>query len=210
MKNNAVFVLLAGGKSERMGVAKGLLKYKQTYWILEQLNRVSKSDIKEVYIGFGYNYQHYFKAIPWIKSAITNFENFQGLKVKTVINPAPRHGSFSTLQAVLKKVNPSNSLVINPIDIPLVKPSELNKIISTNNEIVLPSFEGKNGHPIKLNYNFWYGLLSLNAKNEEARLDVQIKNTSPSKISIVEVFDNAVLKNLNTKKDWISFLEEDS
>ena len=59
-KNNIDFVLLAGGKSERMGVAKGLLKYQQTYWILEQLHRISKTNIKDVYIGLGFNFEHYF------------------------------------------------------------------------------------------------------------------------------------------------------
>ena len=50
MENKPVFVLLAGGKSERMGVAKGLLKYEQTFWILEQLNRISKSNIQEIIV----------------------------------------------------------------------------------------------------------------------------------------------------------------
>ena len=77
MKNNTVFVLLAGGKSERMGLDKGLLKYKQTFWILEQLHRISKTNISTVYIGLGYNYQHYFDAIHWLESAQTKFEEFK-------------------------------------------------------------------------------------------------------------------------------------
>jgi CTP:molybdopterin cytidylyltransferase MocA len=210
MGNNTVFILLAGGKSERMGVAKGLLKFKHSFWILEQLNRISTSEISKVYIGLGYNYQHYFDAIPWFKSALNNSVNFKGLEVKTVINPTPKLGSFSTLQAVLKEIDSSNAVIINPIDTPLLNPSELNKIILTKNNIVISTFKGKNGHPIKIDYNFWRQLLSLNVMNKEARLDVQIKNISPSKISYIEVFDNAILKNLNTKKDWISFLKEDS
>ena len=50
MESEPVFVLLAGGKSERMGVAKGLLKFKHTFWILEQLNRISSAKIKTVYM----------------------------------------------------------------------------------------------------------------------------------------------------------------
>ena len=73
MQNKTVFVLLAGGKSQRMGVAKGLLKYQQTYWILEQLHRISKSSIKEVYIGLGFNFEQYFNAIPWLQNAQNNF-----------------------------------------------------------------------------------------------------------------------------------------
>ena len=80
MQNNIVFVLLAGGKSERMGVAKGLLKYQQTYWILEQLHRISKTNITDVYIGLGFNFEHYFNAIPWLQNAQSNFVEFEGFQ----------------------------------------------------------------------------------------------------------------------------------
>ena len=207
MQNNTVFVLLAGGKSERMGVAKGLLKYKHTFWILEQLERISKSTISEVYIGLGYNYQHYFEAIPWFKKAVSNFKNFQNLNVKVIINKTPELGSFSTLQTVLKQINLTKNIVLNPIDIPILNFTELNKIISTKNKVVFPNFEGKNGHPIKMNPSFWKNLLRLNSIDKEARLDVQLKKESPIKTSIIEVFDRDILYNLNTKKDWISYLD---
>ena len=206
MRNNTVFVLLAGGKSERMGVAKGLLKYKHTYWILEQLNRITTSKIEEVIIGLGFNYQHYFDAIPSFEDALTKQINFQGLKVKIVINKTPELGSFSTLQSVLKKIDSSNDIVINHIDIPILNSIELNKIISIENEIVLPKFEGKNGHPIKISSSLWNKLLQLNPTDKEARLDVQLKKVNPAKTSIIEVFDRAILYNFNTKKEWISFL----
>ncbi|PHQ55648.1 MAG: hypothetical protein COC16_04810 [Lutibacter sp.] len=207
MQNNTIFVLLAGGKSERMGVAKGLLKYKHTFWILEQLNRISKSTISEVYIGLGYNYKHYFDAIPWFKKALNKTVDFLGLKVKIAINDTPELGSFSTLQIVLKEIDSPNAVVINPIDTPLLNSADLNKIIFTKNEIVIPSFEEKNGHPIKVNSAIWNNLVSLNPTEKDARLDVQLKKLNPLKISIIEVSDRAILYNLNTKKEWISFLD---
>jgi CTP:molybdopterin cytidylyltransferase MocA len=207
MENNTVFVLLAGGKSERMGVAKGLLKYKQTFWILEQLNRISKSSISEVVIGLGYNFQHYFDAIPWFKDASTKRIEFQGLKVAIVINKKPELGPFSTLRSCLKEIDSTNSAIVSHIDIPILNYTELNKIISKENDIVSPSFNGKNGHPIKMNTSFWKNLLHLNPSNKDARLDVQLKKVNPAKTSIIEVFDRAILYNLNTKKDWTSFLE---
>lgn len=208
MGNNTVFVLLAGGKSERMGVDKGLLKYKQTFWVLEQLNRISKTTVTTVFLGLGYNYQHYFDAIPWFKNAVNDYANFQGLSIKIVINKQPEFGTFSTLQTVLKKINLNCSVLLNHIDIPILNSKELQKIIDTNNSIVIPNFEGRNGHPIKMNSTFWKKLLTLKVDDENTRLDIQIKKINPIKISIIEVFDKAILKNLNTKKDWISFLDE--
>lgn len=208
MKNNTVFILLAGGKSERMGVAKGLLKYKQTYWILEQLHRISKTPISKVFIGLGYNYQHYFDAIPWFEKAMTNFIDFQGLHIKISINKQPEFGAFSTLQTILNEVKSNSNILLSPIDIPILNSKELQKIIKTNNTIVIPNFKGKNGHPIKIDFNFWQQLRTLDKTAITSRLDLQIKKINPTKISKIEVLDSTILRNLNTKKDWISFLNE--
>jgi len=207
MENKKAFILLAGGKSERMGVAKGLLKYQQTFWILEQLNRISKTSIKEVYIGLGYYYDHYFSAIPWLKIAQKKTFEFQGLNVKTVINKNPDLGSFSTLQTVLKAIPKQTTILINPIDTPLLNSEELTKIIFTKNEVVFPNFEGKNGHPIKISSRIWNNFLTINTKDKNARLDFQLKKVSPTKITIVNVSDSAIILNLNTKKEWVSFLK---
>ena len=207
MKNNIDFVLLAGGKSERMGVAKGLLKYQQTYWILEQLHRISKTNIKDIYIGLGFNFEHYFNAIPWLQNAQSNFIEYEGLKVKVIINENPEYGSFSTLQTVLKVIPKSSEILVNHIDIPILNSEELSKIISFKNEIVLPNYKGKNGHPIKLNPSFWNNLLQLHPTEKDSRLDFQLKKVNPVKISIIEVLDREIIMNLNTKKAWISFLE---
>ena len=73
MKNDTVFVLLAGGKSERMGVAKGLLEYQNTYWVLEQIDRIATSTITEAYIGLGFHHEEYLTKIPWFKEAQLDF-----------------------------------------------------------------------------------------------------------------------------------------
>ncbi len=209
MENEAVFVLLAGGKSERMGVDKGLLKFKHTFWILEQLNRISKTGVKTVYIGLGFNSQHYFDAIPWLKDSLSNDVDYQELKIKTIVNPTPELGSFSTLQTVLKNINSACDVLINPVDVPLLNSNELNKIISEINNIVIPNFEGKNGHPIKMSAFFWQKLVSLNISEENSRLDLQLKKATPEEISILKVNDASIIKNLNTKTVWISFLNEE-
>jgi CTP:molybdopterin cytidylyltransferase MocA len=203
-----VFVLLAGGKSERMGVDKGLLKYKHTFWILEQLNRISKTKIKLVYIGLGFNYRNYFDAVPWFKTALSNGVDYQGLKIRTVINPTPELGLFSTLHTVLNQLKTTSEILINPIDVPLLNSAELNKIISAKNNIVIPNFEGKNGHPIKIDAKYWEYLRTLNITDEDARLDLQIKKINPQEISIVKVKDASIIKNLNTKAAWLDFLNE--
>ena len=150
MENKTVFVLLAGGKSQRMGFDKGLLTINANYWILEQLNTISKTTISEIIIGLGYNYQNYFKAIPWLEKATIEPINYKHLKITVVINRTPELGSFSTLQTVLKTIDTTVDILVHPIDIPLLNNNELQQLININNWIVQPSFNLKTRHPIKL------------------------------------------------------------
>lgn len=205
MENNTIFVLLAGGKSERMGIAKGLLEYQNTYWILEQLNRISNSTITEVYIGLGYRYEEYLNKIPWFTEADSHFVLYKNLKVRVVTNQSPEQGSFSTLQTVLLQIPKNKLVLINPIDIPILNSTELENIIEAQNQIVLPNFESKNGHPIKLHSEFWETLLLLNPTDENSRLDLEIKKMIPSKITTITVTDSCILKNLNTPNDWAEY-----
>jgi CTP:molybdopterin cytidylyltransferase MocA len=206
MKNDTVFVLLAGGKSERMGIAKGLLEYQNTYWILEQLNRISASTITDVFIGLGHNYEEYLNKIPSFSEAQSHFVLYKNLKIRVVINKKPEQGSFSTLQTVLQQIPKNKSVLISPIDVPILNITELQNIIETQNQIVLPNFEHKNGHPIKLHSDFWKPLLLLNPTDEDSRLDLEIKKTNPSKITRIAVIDSCILKNLNTPNDWAAYL----
>ncbi|MDX1829890.1 MAG: NTP transferase domain-containing protein [Lutibacter sp.] len=206
MQPNTTFILLAGGKSERMGVDKGLLKYQHTFWILEQLHRISKTTVKNVYIGLGYNYKNYFKAIPWFENAAKNPFVFDGLTINILINKNPEFGTFSTLQTVLKSLKNKEDVLINHIDIPILNPNDFNKIIELKNTVVIPSFKNKKGHPVKLSYSFWKQLIKVDLQSEDARLDYQLKKLPEKSISYVLVNDSSITKNLNTKKDWISFL----
>jgi CTP:molybdopterin cytidylyltransferase MocA len=205
MKNDTVFVLLAGGKSERMGIAKGLLEYQNTYWILEQINRIETATITEVYIGLGHHSQEYINRIPLLKQAQSKFVLYKKNKIRVIINKNPEQGSFSTLQTVLQQIPKDRSILINPIDVPILNTAELQTIIETQNQIVLPNFEGKNGHPIKLHTAFWNPLLLLNPADENSRLDLEIKKMNLSEITRVPVTDSSILKNLNTPNDWIEF-----
>lgn len=206
MKKNTILIILAGGKSSRMGFLKGLLAHNNSFWLLSQIENFIEN---EVYIGLGFDYQKYFDAIPWLQKATENPQNYQQKKVTVVINKTPEFGLYSTLHSVLKnldKTQTDEDVLILPIDVPLVKSPGLEKIILSENNIVIPTYKNKNGHPVKLASKFWKSLLELNISDENSRLDVQIKKRNASEISFVEINDASILKNLNTPKDWQEFL----
>jgi CTP:molybdopterin cytidylyltransferase MocA len=202
MKKETILILLAGGKSSRMDFPKGLLKHKNRFWMLSQIESFTGDAI---FIGLGFDYQLYFDAIPWLEKAVENPQKYQQKKVRVVLNKTPELGLFSTLQSVLKALDTNQQVLILPIDVPLLKSAELKKIIDTENGIVIPTYNNKNGHPVKLAQPFWKSLLELNIADENSRLDIQIKKRNASEISLVAINDAAILKNLNTPKDWQAF-----
>jgi len=201
-----VLILLAGGKSARMGSPKGLLDYHGTPWVLEQISRYKLFKNPRVYIGLGYDLQKYFDVIPWFKEAIDDTYNYNGVEVRVIINNMPEFGAFSTLQKVLKKVEKHTEAIVQPIDVPLPNEQSLTAIINENNTIVIPKCNGKNGHPVKLKPNFWSELLSIDISSKKVRLDVQIKQVNNSSVTYLKVSDNAVYQNINTKIKWHSYL----
>ena len=206
MNKETTLIILAGGKSSRMGRSKGLLRYKERFWILDQIEKYIGS---EVFIGLGLDAHLYFEAIPWLEKALTAPQLHLNKKVQVVINPTPEFGVFSTLQSVLKVLDCApvrKDVLILPIDVPLINSTELGKILNEENRIVIPKNKNKNGHPVKLAPEFWKSLVELNNSDENSRLDFQIKKTDPSEISYVEVDDMAILKNLNTPVDWQEFI----
>ncbi len=204
-----ILILLAGGKSTRMGIPKGLLDYYGTPWILEQISRYKYINAPKVYIGLGYDYQKYLDKISWFKKALDSFYKYQGIDVKIVINPTPERGSFSTLQIVLKAVKRYNtSVLIQPIDVPLLNRQNLIAITRETGKTIISRCCGKNGHPVKLLPSVWKTFLSIDSRSKGARLDLQIKQLDISSITYLDMNDNSVYQNINSKKEWNAYLNK--
>lgn len=202
-----VLILLAGGKSTRMGSPKGLLEFNGTLWILEQISRYIYVPNPRVYVGLGYDYEQYFNVIPWFTEALEDFYLYDGVEVRVVINHQPQFGAFSTLQTILDKVDSNATILVQPIDVPIANKQSQAIIINKNNSVVIPKCDSKNGHPVKLKPEFWNPLLAIDKSSKKARLDVQIKNYKASSISFVNVSDSSVYQNINTRKNWNDYLK---
>ena len=200
-----MLILLAGGKSKRMGFPKGLLDYKGKFWILEQISRYKNVIKPKVYIGLGYDYEIYFNKIPWLAKAVNDFILYDCVEVMVIVNQHPQLGSFSTLQAVLNKIENHSTVIILPIDVPLLKVKDLNSIINEDNYIVIPKCDDINGHPVKLEPDFWQTLLTIKLTSKKARLDLQIKNFNSSSVTYLNVSDISVYQNINLQSDWEYF-----
>ena len=207
MKNSPVLILLAGGRSSRMGSPKGLLDYHGVPWILEQISRFKCVPNAKVYIGLGYDFEKYVEAIPWLNNAIDKSFKYKGAEVNVVINYSPELGPFSTLQKVLGSVDPQETIIVQPVDVPLLNEGSLRSLINETNTIVIPTCDGQNGHPVRLMPDFWLPLTQIDISSNKARLDRQISGINSSSITYLKVSDNSVYQNINTEEDWKNYID---
>ena len=113
-------ILLAGGRSSRMGTPKGLVEYQGRPWLLEQLSRFAAASGREAVIVLGYHQEQYFERIPWLRGAREEASVQSGLAVSVVVNKTPELGQFSSLQCALPFLLEGDwsGAFILPVDVP--------------------------------------------------------------------------------------------
>ena len=156
------FVLLAAGKSSRMGQPKGLLEYRGKTWLEAQITTLATQGIQRVVLVLGSDAAAYEVALA----------NLSGIESR--MNHDPDRGPFSSLQVGLEGV--TGSCWISPLDVPIMDDLHgLARALHPNVDAVIPTFEGQGGHPVLLSEGFIQRLLVMDSTSLEARLDHQLR-----------------------------------
>lgn len=210
MNKPPTLIILAAGNSKRMGFPKGLLDYHGKPWILEQISRFKCVKNPKVILVLGNDINVYFEQIDWFSKALNTFYNFNGIQVKILHNKQTNLGSFSSLKLALSYLDKEESVLVQPIDVPLLDEYNLKRLIEENNTIVIPNCDLKNGHPVLLKPLFWNQLLAIDTSLKSTRLDYLIKNFDSEKIIYLKVDNSLIHHNMNTWDAWSRFINNES
>jgi len=193
------FILLAAGQGQRMGGNKALMKYQGKPWILHQLQQITE-------VGF--------QSITIVTNSASETELEKTLedfvpKVLVLSNPQPDKGPFSSLQLAIA-ATPEDASFISPVDVPL-KATTLRKLRQAwlqhgHLEALIPTYQGRGGHPVILSANLQRGLLKLPVDHPESRLDFVLKSVPENKKRIFTIEDPYIHLNLNTPEDLAALL----
>ncbi len=131
-------IILAAGLSRRMGQFKPLLLVGGET-ITDRLISTFLSNDVAVYLVVGYRGDE-------LRAGIKN------RNITVVENPNYSRGMFSSVQAGVRSLRPGDdAFFIAPVDIPLVRPSTIKRLMIAFTEhpdrIIYPVFGGKRGHP---------------------------------------------------------------
>jgi len=206
-------ILLAGGKSSRMGSAKGLLCYQGRFWLLEQLRQFAEAGGRRVVIVLGFQSLQYIEAIPWLGKAVKKTVSYRGLDVLVCINPVPEKGPFSSLQFGARRLFSSDfpgGVFVLPIDVPAPERmvwKALAAALAPSTVVCLPRCQDRGGHPVLLSATFLDQILAESPDSADARLDRRIGKLDPESVERVEVDDVRISMNLNTPERWQTFVD---
>ncbi len=181
------FILLAAGRSERMGRPKGLLDFHGRPWVEAQVEAIRAQGAKPVLV-LGRDAEAYAPVLD-------------SLRVQVWRNSDPGRGPISSLLTGLAEL--AGPVFTSPIDVPVAPVLDLLLGALGEAEAVVPVHGGRGGHPVLLGQPLVERLRGLFPMDLEARLDHQLRRAHTLR---VEVPDERVLLNLNTPEAWEAYL----
>ena len=121
-------------------------------------------------------------------------------KIKIVYNKDYEKGMFSSVLTGVKEVN--DDFFVLPGDIPFIKKETFLTLLKGNKKVRFPTYLGKEGHPLFIKKELIKELLREPLdSNLKAFRDRQEKE-------VIEVDDKSILRDIDTKEQYESLIEE--
>lgn len=192
-------VVLAGGRSARMGVPKALLDFRGQPFAVRILEVLEALEVKTRVVVVGPD-------APRIQPAIAGHECL------IVENTDVEGGPIASLRAALRALQPlqPSGVLAWPVDLPHVRVTTVERLIETFRRdpapAMVPTFAERRGHPVLWGAVLFEELLTSDtATRHGARA---VLHAHAEEIVPVPVDDPAVIDELNTPEDYERLVRE--
>jgi molybdenum cofactor cytidylyltransferase len=149
-------IVLAAGRSRRMGAFKPLLRFGDRTVIESCISNLRAADVKDIIVVVG----HRAKDIR---------EKLKALDVNFALNPDPdSEMSASIARGVAAVGTASRALVIALVDHPAVPPETIKVLVDEwrrGARLVQPEYEGRGGHPVLIDLAYRNELMALDPES---------------------------------------------
>jgi molybdenum cofactor cytidylyltransferase len=183
-------ILLAAGESRRMGKLKQVLPLGDKTLVEHCIDNLLASRADDVIVVTGHRESE-------VRAAIGK------RRIRIVRNDDYERGMASSIKCAVKEVSDSaQACIISLVDQPRIDPATINSLIDAYTGgaalIVIPTFEGKGGHPILFDRSLRQEILDMDDKIG-LRQVVQAHRDSTMR---VEVCNSAVLEDCDLPEDY--------
>jgi len=187
-------ILLAAGQAERMGQLKQLMPFGKSTIIEQTVDNLVSSAVDEIIVVVGYRAEEVTKTLA-------------AKPIKLAINPDYEQGMSASIIAGLKCINSQAQAILIALgDQPFIDKQTINRLIEEfykhNKGIVLPTYQGRRGHPIIFAVKYKEDLLKLKG-------DVggrELIEDNPDDVLEIAVDSEGVIADINTLNDYQTYL----
>jgi len=181
-------LILAAGSGKRIGTPKLMLEIEGKSFLSIIAENILSAGVKDIVCVVSE------QTYSWAKEKVASI-NF-------AINPKPEDGMLSSVYYGMKQIMNCDNVLIIPVDHPYVEVNTYKTLLDESGKnigaIIKPYFEYRSGHPIIVPFEL---LKTIDEKCFLMGLDDIIRKSECRKI-FVDVNDNGILKNINTKMDY--------
>lgn len=194
-------VILAGGRSSRMGAPKALLDFRGLPFAARILQVLEALDIKARLVVVGPDGVRIRPALADHDCIIVENEDVDG-------------GPIASLRVALRALEPFHptAALVWPVDLPHVRLSTVERLLEANRlggpaaAAVVPTFGGRRGHPVVWRSAVFQELLDSPAAGVEGARAVLHQHGE--QMLQVPVDDPAVIDQVNTPEDYERLVRE--
>jgi molybdenum cofactor cytidylyltransferase len=152
-KDQISAILLAAGRSRRMGEFKPLLPFGETTVIESCLNNLHTAGVENIVVVVGHRAEDIRAQLKF-------------LNVSFALNPDPDSQMSTSIACGVELINENaKALLITLVDHPAVPPEVVARLINEWNQgakLIQPEYNGRGGHPVLIDLVYRQELLALN------------------------------------------------
>lgn len=186
-------IVPAAGYSSRMGEFKPLISVGGMTFLERAISSLRMGGVQDIFVVTG----HRAKEVGREASR---------LDCRVVYNPAYPEGMFSSVRAGVKAIQSfKGKFFLLPCDIPMIRPSTISLMADSflpGDQVIIPSFMGRKGHPPLISGELCRGILEyegpLGLRGFLGSTSVSIRN--------IPVTDRGILKDADTPEDFEEIL----
>lgn len=187
ISNSVEGVILAAGLSLRAGVHKMMLEIDDSTVLGKCIENMYEACSGITVVG-GYKIENILR----VASAYS--------KVRVIYNTDYLQGMFSSVKCGFKNIEGERAF-ITPGDCPFIKKDTYLRLLTESEEIVIPAFQGKSGHPVLISRKMIEKVLK---GQKYTRLKEFIELNG---YKIIEVNDRGILMDIDTLEDYAAALK---
>jgi molybdenum cofactor cytidylyltransferase len=152
--NSVVAILLAAGRSRRMGAFKPLLPFGETTVIRQCIQNLRQGGVEDIVVVVGHRADELQRSVS-------------DLNLRFAVNPDPTSEMGASIARGLSQLDLNTQAVLVALtDQPAIPPDVISAIVAewtSGERLVVPEFLGRGGHPVLVDLSFREELSNLDS-----------------------------------------------